>query len=340
MVKIKSRSISVLGGGSWGSTIAQHLTTLNHKVTLFHRNADQLNEMEDKLKHPFLEELKFSESINFIDDLNNLPESEYLIIGVPSHGVRDLMKKIPEQFLNSIIINLSKGIEINTFKRMSEVIVENPKINLDRVVTLSGPSHAEEVALGQPTTLVAASENIHSCIEVQKLLSSKSLRIYANTDIIGVELGGSIKNVIALASGVCDGIGFGDNTKSALITRGIVEISRLGVSLGGKPETFAGLSGIGDLIATCLSRHSRNRYVGEQIGLGRPLNDVTNEMSMIAEGVKTTVAVKQLSDKNNIEMPIVSSIYSILYKNLDPKDAVNSLMNRELVNERELIFSP
>ena len=223
---------------------------------------------------------------------------------------------------------------------MSEVILENPKINLDRVVTLSGPSHAEEVALGQPPTLVAASENIHSCIEGQKLLSSKALRIYANTDIIGVELGGSIKNVIALASGVCDGIGFGDNTKSALITRGIVEISRLGVSIGGKPETFAGLSGIGDLIATCLSRHSRNRYVGEQIGLGRPLNEVTNEMSMIAEGVKTSVAVKELSNKNNIEMPIVSSMYSILYQNLDPKDAVNSLMNRDLVNERELIFSP
>lgn len=336
----KSRGVSVLGGGSWGSTIAQHLATLNHNVTLYHRNSDQLHEMEEKLQHPFLEQLKFSESINFVDDLNNLPESEFLIIGVPSHGVRDLIKKIPDQFLNAIIINLSKGIEMNTFKRMSEIILEIPKIMMDRVVTVSGPSHAEEVALGQPATLVAASKSLHSCIEVQKLLSSKSLRIYANTDIIGVELGGSIKNVIALASGICDGIGFGDNTKAALISRGIVEISRLGVSLGGKAETFAGLSGIGDLIATCLSRHSRNRYVGEQIGLGRPLNEITKEMLMIAEGVKTSVAVKELSDRNNIKMPIVSSVYSVLYENLNPKDAVYSLMNRELVNERELIFSP
>ncbi len=334
----KKRKVSVLGGGSWGSTISQHLSSLGHEVYLYHRNGDQLNEMREKLRHPLLEQLRFSETIKFIEDLNYLPKSEFMVIAVPSHGVRELMLRVPKNLLGTKIINLSKGIEQNTFKRISEIILETSDIISGNIVTLSGPSHAEEVALGHPTSLVAASDNLETSKEVQKLFSSNSLRIYTNNDIIGVELGGSIKNVIALASGICDGIGFGDNTKASLITRGIVEISRLGVSLGGKAETFAGLSGIGDLIATCLSHHSRNRYVGEQIGVGRPLEEILNEMSMIAEGVKTTSATKELSVLKNIEMPIVSSVYSVLYENINPKEAVNSLMNRELIKEGYMIY--
>ena len=334
----KKRKVSVLGGGSWGSTITQHLSSLGHEVYLYHRNGDQLNEMREKLRHPLLEQLRFSETIKFIEDLNYLPKSEFMVIAVPSHGVRELMLRVPKNLLGTKIINLSKGIEQNTFKRISEIILETSDITSGNIVTLSGPSHAEEVALGHPTSLVAASNNLETSKEVQKLFSSNSLRIYTNNDIIGVELGGSIKNIIALASGICDGIGFGDNTKASLITRGIVEISRLGVSLGGKAETFAGLSGIGDLIATCLSHHSRNRYVGEQIGVGRPLEEILNEMSMIAEGVKTTSATKELSVLKNIEMPIVSSVYSVLYENINPKEAVNSLMNRELIKEVDMVY--
>ena len=198
------------------------------------------------------------------------------------------MNSLPNLLQNSVYVNLAKGIENDSLKRMSEIVMECGGIDGKNVVTLSGPSHAEEVAKGLPTTLVAGSSDPEIASMVQKVFSSNTLRVYINSDIIGVELGGSVKNVIALAAGVCDGIGFGENTKAALIPRGIVEITRLGISVGGKAETFAGLSGIGDLIATCLSRHSRNRYVGEQIGRGRSLEEILDEMTMVAEGVKTS----------------------------------------------------
>jgi glycerol-3-phosphate dehydrogenase (NAD(P)+) len=232
-----------------------------------------------------------------------------------------------------VYVNLAKGIENDSLKRMSEIVMECGGIDGKNVVTLSGPSHAEEVAKGLPTTLVAGSSDPEIASMVQKVFSSNTLRVYINSDIIGVELGGSVKNVIALAAGVCDGIGFGENTKAALITRGIVEITRLGISIGGKSETFAGLSGIGDLIATCLSRHSRNRYVGEQIGRGRSLEEILGEMTMVAEGVKTSSSVKALSEKQSVEMPICDAVYESLYEGLDPKEAVNRLMTRELGSE-------
>ena len=244
------------------------------------------------------------------------------------------MTGLPVKLKSSIFVNLAKGIENDTLMRMSEVITESAGLSLDKIVALSGPSHAEEVAQGLPTTLVAGGVNTVTCETVQHLFSSSSIRVYMNMDIIGVELGGSVKNVIALASGVCDGIGFGDNTKAALITRGIVEITRLGISIGGKAETFSGLSGIGDLIATCLSQHSRNRYVGEQIGRGRSLEEVLDEMTMVAEGVKTSRSVKALSEKQFVEMPICDAIYELLYEGLDPKEAVNRLMTRELGSEK------
>ncbi len=289
--------------------------------------------MSEKRTHPFLDDLQFSQSIRFVESMNDLKQPELVVLGIPSHGVRDVMNSLPDLLQDSVYVNLAKGIENDSLKRMSEVVMECGGIDGKNVVTLSGPSHAEEVAKGLPTTLVAASSDSEIASMVQQVFSSNTLRVYINSDIIGVELGGSVKNVIALAAGVCDGIGFGDNTKAALITRGIVEITRLGMSIGGKAETFAGLSGIGDLIATCLSRHSRNRYVGEQIGRGRSLEEILDEMTMVAEGVKTASSVKALSEKHSVEMPICDAIYESLYEGLDPKKAVNRLMARKLGSE-------
>ncbi|MDP6568234.1 MAG: NAD(P)H-dependent glycerol-3-phosphate dehydrogenase [Candidatus Marinimicrobia bacterium] len=325
--------ITVLGAGSWGGTIAEHLAQQGHSVTVWHRNEEELNQMSEKRTHPFLDDLQFSQSIRFVESMNDLKQPELVVLGIPSHGVRDVMNSLPDLLQDSVYVNLAKGIENDSLKRMSEVVMECGGIDGKNVVTLSGPSHAEEVAKGLPTTLVAASSDSEIASMVQQVFSSNTLRVYINSDIIGVELGGSVKNVIALAAGVCDGIGFGDNTKAALITRGIVEITRLGMSIGGKAETFAGLSGIGDLIATCLSRHSRNRYVGEQIGRGRSLEEILDEMTMVAEGVKTASSVKALSEKHSVEMPICDAIYESLYEGLDPKKAVNRLMARKLGSE-------
>mgnify|MGYP001374863657 CR=1 FL=1 len=327
------KNIAILGGGSWGGTLAQHLANIGHRVSVWHRNGDELSQMAEKRRHPFMKNLEFSPSIRFVEDMERIGKPEIIIIGVPTHGVRDLMTGLPEKLKSSTFVNLAKGIENDTLMRMSEVIKESAGLSPDKIVTLSGPSHAEEVAEGLPTTLVAGGVNTVTCETVQHVFSSSSIRVYMNMDIIGVELGGSVKNVIALASGVCDGIGFGDNTRAALITRGIVEITRLGISIGGKAETFAGLSGIGDLIATCLSQHSRNRYVGEQIGRGRSLEEVLDEMTMVAEGVKTSRSVKALSEKQFVEMPICNAIYELLYEGLDPKEAVNRLMTRSLGSE-------
>ena len=327
------KKIAVLGAGSWGGTIAEHLAQLGHNVTVWHRNEEELKQMSEKRTHPFLDDLQFSRSIRFVESMNDLKQPELVVLGIPSHGVRDVMNSLPNLLQDTVYVNLAKGIENDSLKRMSEIVMECGGIDGKNVVTLSGPSHAEEVAKGLPTTLVAGSSDPEIASMVQKVFSSNTIRVYINSDIIGVELGGSVKNVIALAAGVCDGIGFGDNTKAALITRGIVEITRLGISIGGKAETFAGLSGIGDLIATCLSRHSRNRYVGEQVGRGRSLEEILDEMTMVAEGVKTSSSVKVLSEKKSVEMPICDAVYESLYEGLDPKEAVNRLMTRELGSE-------
>ena len=231
-------------------------------------------------------------------------------------------------------MNLAKGVENDSLQTMSQVIAEAGKIGADRIVTLYGPSHAEEVALGMPTTLVSASSKMKTAKIVQEEFSSEVLRIYSNKDILGVELAGSLKNVIAIAAGICDGIGYGDNTKAALITRGLTEMTRLGVEMGAKPETFFGLSGIGDLMATCLSKHSRNRYVGEELGKGRKLEAILDEMKMVAEGVKTAKSVVQLRDKYKVPMPIASAMENVLFHNADPKDKVKELMTRDLKKEK------
>jgi len=251
------------------------------------------------------------------------------VIVIPSHAVRDVVSKIAAKVSSNVIwVTAAKGIENKTYLRMSQVITEVCSAGADDVAVLSGPSHAEEVSRRVPTAIVAGSVNKGTARKVQDLFMTPYFRVYANLDIAGVEFGGALKNIIALAAGICDGAGFGDNTKAALMTRGLVEMNRLGVKLGANSDTFAGLSGMGDLIVTCMSRHSRNRYVGEQIGKGRTLQDILDEMVMVAEGVKTTQSVFGLAKKEKVEMPITVQVYKTLFENKSPVKAMQDLMTR------------
>ena len=327
--------ISVLGTGSWGSAIGDLLNQNGHEVIMWQRDAEKVKAMEVDRKHPFSVDLTFSDEVKFTTDLDSaIKGSQLLVVAVPSHSVRELVSRAVE-FIedNVIIVNITKGLELDTLLTMSSVISEETVGKNVSIVSLYGPSHAEEVVRKIPTTLVAASTEENASKKVQYIFSSRVLRVYTNTDILGLELGGSIKNVIAIAAGICDGIGFGDNTKAAILTRGIAEMTRLGVALGAQEKTFAGLSGIGDLFVTCSSKHSRNRYVGEEIGKGRKIDEILSEMKMVAEGVKTAKAVFQLCQKHNVDMPISCAVYNVLYKNNDPLESVNELMNRDLRSE-------
>ena len=260
--------------------------------------------------------------------------ADIIVIAIPSQSIRRVLEDLVPTFnKNKIIVNVSKGIEIDTLMTVSEVIVDVLGDSFTKIVTLSGPSHAEEVIQGHPTTLVSASTNIDAAKEVQSIFSNNVLRTYANSDIRGVEIGASMKNVIAIAAGICDGIGFGDNTKAALLTRGMAEISRLGTAMGADLKTFQGLSGIGDLIVTCLSQHSRNRRIGQAIGEGSSLEDALGDMMMVAEGINSSKSVHQLKEKFNVSMPISETVYQILFEGKDPKLSVTDLMTRELRGE-------
>ena len=328
--------ISLLGCGTWGSALAQGLAVNGHDVTAWHYNKDSVEQMTSSRTHPKLKDFTFHSSIKFDSDLEScLSRAECIVVAVPSHAVRKTLEKASGLIVSdSVIVNVAKGIENRTLETMSEVIAEVSGHKPEKIVSLYGPSHAEEVIGFHPTTLVSASISNKSAEYIQKIFSSQILRVYTNNDIQGVELGGSLKNVIAIAAGICDGIGFGDNTKAALLTRGIAEMTRLGLAMGAKPDTFYGLSGVGDLIATCLSRHSRNRFVGEAIGNGKTLKLILKEMDMVAEGVKTTQSVHDLSEKYLVEMPISEGVYQILFNGKDPKRVVTQLMTRDLIHEQ------
>ncbi len=324
--------ISLLGCGTWGSTLAQVLGRNGHSVTAWHYKVDVVDDMTRSRTHPNISDFEFHSNIIFKKEIQTCIEgSNCIVVAVPSHGVRNIIEKSSSFFTNKVIlVNVAKGIENGTLSTMSEVIKESSNLDSGQIVSLYGPSHAEEVIKGDPTTLVSASSDKSSAEYVQTIFSSDTLRIYTNNDIKGVELGGSLKNVIAIAAGICDGIGFGDNSKAALMTRGIAEITRLGVAMGVNSDTFSGLSGIGDLIVTCLSIHSRNRYVGEEIGKGKTLVSILDKMDMVAEGIRTTQSVYDLSKKYQVEMPISEGVYQILFNEKNPKEIVSELMTRDL----------
>ena len=258
-----------------------------------------------------------------------------IILAVPSQFVRSVLQKLKKvDFTDTILVSVAKGIETETLLTVSLIIKDVLKnIRDENIGVLSGPSHAEEVAKKIPTAVVAASKSIETAEQIQAAFMTSYLRVYSSTDIIGVELGGALKNVIAIGAGIVDGAKFGDNTKAAIMTRGVAEISRLGIELGARPETFSGLSGIGDVIVTCMSRHSRNRYVGEEIGKGRKLKDILKAMNMVAEGVVTAKSARELAIQAKVDTPIIEAVYKTLYENRDPQKMTYELMTRDMKSE-------
>ena len=333
------KNIGILGGGSWGTAIANVLGNKNYELDFYMRDGKVATQINDKkVNEKYLPEITLSGNINATTDLEKAClGKKYLVFAVPTNSVRAVANEI-KTFIepDTIIINLAKGIEESTHLRVSEIVgevlPENP------FVTLSGPSHAEEVARDVPTAVVAASKDIEIAQIVQDLFSTDMFRVYTNTDLVGVEIGGALKNIIALAAGMNDGLKYGDNTKAMLMTRGTYEMSKLGIKLGANPHTFNGLTGIGDLIVTCTSMHSRNRRCGLYIGEGMKVEDAIKKVGMVVEGIKTTKSAYELSKQYGVEMPITEKLYHVLYEDYDAKKAVLALMRREKKEEIEDIF--
>ena len=323
--------VAVIGGGSWGSAIAKLLYLKGHDVKIWARRkkvVEALKNGENPYYLPGITLPKFKVT----DDLNEaINGSELIYFAIPAQSVRSVLEKIKHLPKNAIIINLAKGIEIKSAKRMEEVFAEI--LGDIKYATLSGPSHAEEVARDIPTSVVVASKDETVAKIVQHETSTISFRVYRSTDVTGVEIAGALKNIVAIAAGVIDGLGNWDNSKAALITRALSEITRFGVHFGAKRETFMGLAGIGDLIVTCTSQHSRNRYVGEMLGRGKKLDEILNEMSMVAEGVYTTKIAYEMSKTENLYTPIIDHVYKILYENMKVSEALHSLLSRPLKEE-------
>lgn len=326
--------VSVLGAGGWGTTLAVLLHYNGHKVTLWEYKKSYAKELSRSRENKiYLPGIKIPEEILITSDLEeSTTDKNLLVLAVPSQFLRKVVEKIDYHSIkDTILVSVSKGIEKETLMTMSQMIKDvHHRLDKNQIGVLSGPSHAEEVSKRIPTAVVAASINKETSKTIQSTFMNSYFRVYSSTDILGVELGGAFKNVIAIGAGIIDGAGFGDNTKAAIMTRGVAEISRLGLALGARPETFAGLSGMGDLIVTCMSRHSRNRFVGEQIGRGKKLKDILKSMEMVAEGVETTKSVNQLADRCKVETPIANEVYKILFEDKDPIRATNDLMNRDM----------
>lgn len=325
--------ISVIGAGSWGTTLSLLLHSNNHDVTLWsYRDEDIQNILTKRENSVFLPGIKIPETLAVTNDLEKaLYRTEMVVTAVPSQHLRSILKQFSNLNLkNIVIVNVAKGIENDSLLTMSEVIAQVlPNHSPSKTVVISGPSFAEEVSKKIPTAVVAASTEIETAKNVQQIFMTPYFRVYASNDIRGVEYGGSLKNVIAVGAGICDGAGYGDNTKAAIMTRGIVEISRLGIALNANPKTFSGLSGIGDLIATCMSKRSRNRHVGEEVGKGRKLQDVLGEMVMVAEGVPTTKSACDLAKKHEVEVPIMTEVYKVLFEGKESHEATIDLMSRD-----------
>ena len=328
------KKVCVLGAGSWGTALAMVLSENSENVSLWTKCKNQVKEInEERTNSKYLKGIKVPENIYCTVNIEDaVDDSEIIVLAVPSQAIRSVSKELKECLKeNQIVVNVAKGLEKETGLRMSQVVIE--EIKDIRYVVLSGPSHAEEVAKRLPTTIVVSSFDKEASEIVQNAFMTDVFRVYTNDDVIGVELGGTLKNIIAFGCGVCDGLGYGDNTKSALITRGLHEIKSLGVSLGAKEETFNGLSGVGDLIVTCTSQHSRNRMAGYLIGQGYSKEEAVAKVEMVVEGIVATEAVYKKTRGLNKEFPILESIYSIVFEDKKPEDALKELMSRDKKGE-------
>jgi len=326
--------ICFIGGGSFGTALSVMLSKKGMDVSIWDRKQsviDDVNIKRENIKylHGTVIPSNVKAYLNLKEAVNGC---SYIVLAVPSHVIRDMansLKNIIDK--DVIIVSIAKGIEVESGKRLSQVISEIFPSN--KVVILSGPSHAEEVAKDLPTTVVVTSTDMSSAEKVQDIFMTNKFRVYTNSDIIGVEIGGAVKNIIALAAGISDGLGYGDNTKAALMTRGMIEITRIGIKLGGKRETFSGLTGMGDMIVTCTSMHSRNRNAGMLIGKGIKVADATSQIGMVVEGIKACKAFYELKERLNISMPITDALYKVIFENKDPQYGVYELMTRDKKNE-------
>jgi glycerol-3-phosphate dehydrogenase (NAD(P)+) len=339
MTPHRKESVAVLGAGAWGATLAYLLAQKGHDVSLWEFDPHAAQRLAARRRLPVLPQLELPDSVRVTGHLASALAGRSLVVSaVPSHIVRSTMASALQSGAlarEALIVSVTKGLEEKTFKRMSEVIREELRVSSNRVVVLSGPSHAEEVCQGVPTAMVAAGENRSAISRVQALFAVPYLRLYPHQDVAGVELAGSIKNIFAIACGVSDGLNLGDNTRAAIMTRGLNEMTRIGVRMGADLLTFFGLAGMGDLIVTCLSRHSRNRLLGEKIGQGRTPAQALSEMTMVAEGVKTAAAAHRLCQKLKLDCPLTREIYRVLYEGKDPQCSLRELMSRQTLMEWE-----
>ncbi|HVG34478.1 MAG TPA: NAD(P)H-dependent glycerol-3-phosphate dehydrogenase [Pyrinomonadaceae bacterium] len=333
------KQIAVIGAGSWGTALGIIAGRAGHSVRLWSRNREVVEAINhERVNSIYLAPHEIPLSVRATIELEEaLTDAEIVVLAAPSHVTRELLvRMLPFAHPSMIFVSATKGIETETGKRISEVVREVTAEKFDaRFVCLSGPSFAQEVAGGQPTAIVAASVNGEESRQVQSILSFQNLRIYTNTDVVGTEIGGSVKNVMAVAAGMVAGLGLGTNSVAALITRGLAEVARLALAQGARHETLMGLAGMGDLVLTCTGNLSRNRFVGQELGRGRALSDIIGGMREVAEGVKTTRAVKRLAQQLNVEMPITREVHAVLYEGKRVTDAASELMTRPLRDEFE-----
>jgi glycerol-3-phosphate dehydrogenase (NAD(P)+) len=332
--------VAVIGAGSWGTAVAS-IAASNEPTWLWARRPELAREIDEQHRNrSYLADTELPEALRGTADLEEAcRDADVIVMGVPSHGFRAVLAEAASFIGPSTpIVSLTKGLEQGSLKRMTEVIAELLPGRPAGVLT--GPNLAKEILAGFPAASVVALEDSSICVDLQRLFSTHVFRVYTNPDVIGCEVAGALKNVMAIASGMADGMGFGDNTRAALITRGLAELTRLGIALGGQPLTFSGLAGMGDLVATCISHQSRNRYVGEQLGLGRTIEEITAEMNMVAEGVKTSRAVVDLAAVHGIEMPIAEQVVAVLYDHKLAADVIPALMGRESKAELHGIAEP
>lgn len=330
--------ICILGSGGWGTALGILLHNNKHKVTLWEYDREYAHTLSEfRENFYYLPKVKIPPKINITPDINEaVHDTDMIVVSTPTQYIRHVIETIKDlRFNNKILLSVSKGIENKSLMTVSQLFMDVfTNVKKQNIVVLSGPSHAEEVARKIPTAVVAASYDIGNAEVVQRAFSNKYFRAYRSNDVTGVELGGALKNIIAIAAGIAEGAGFGDNTKAAIMTRGIREITRLGQKMGAEETTFMGLSGIGDLIVTCMSKLSRNRFVGEEIGRGKKLKHVLAEMKMVAEGVATTESTHQLAKKLGVELPIIEQVYRVLFLGKDPHLATEKLMTRGLKHEK------
>jgi glycerol-3-phosphate dehydrogenase (NAD(P)+) len=333
-------SITLFGAGSWGTALSAHLAKAGRDVTLWARRP----EAADRMRHThhnskYRRNLLLPDSVQVTSDVATAAAaSDLWAMAVPAPHLRSVAERIQDHAREDVtLVSLAKGIEKGTLQTMTQVLDEVVEaVPTEQIGVLYGPSHSEEVGKGQPTTLVAAATRESVVEEIREMFMTDSLCVYGSTDVMGVEIGGSAKNVLAIAAGISDGVGYGDNVKAALMTRGLAEMRRLGVAMGGRPETFSGLTGIGDLIVTCTSQHSRNRYMGEQVGQGLSLKEVRSEMGMVAEGTHTAKAVYALAQKYDLEMPIATTVYTLLFEDGHPQRVLRELVTQRSKRERWL----